>query len=316
MARLEWHRAIRADGRHNAVTDLARWRGHVYLCHRVGVTHWNHPPGAVRVLRSADLETWEPCGSLDGPLDLRDPKLVADGDRLLLYFASVRLELGPEGAPVAGGEKELVSRACWTTDGVTWSDPVATYAPRWWLWRPARFEDGFWCAAYGAGGVHLLRSDDGLAWRRGVELLPPGLGNEAALLRLPDRRTVAVVRGVGDETFVLESDPPYHAWGRRRVAHWMQAPCAALVGGRAVVAGRARTASKDYVARLWELSGEFAPRALLDLPSGGDCSYCGLVPDGDDALLVSWYSQHSHMGVPGFAIGKAPADVYLGRVVL
>lgn len=173
-ARLAWYRAVVGDGRHNAVTDLARWRGHVYLCHRAGENHWNHPPGALRVLRSADLEAWEPCGAIDTPLDDRDPKLVPDGDRLWLFFASARLEYGPDGAPVEGGAKQIESYASWTEDGVTWAQPVTTFAPRWWLWRPARLADGFWCAAYGAGGVHLLRSQDGLAWRRVAELLPPG----------------------------------------------------------------------------------------------------------------------------------------------
>ena len=58
--------------------------------------------------------------------------------------------------------------ACWTEDGRTWTDPVRTFGAGWWLWRPARFEDGFWCAAYGNDApaeearqyLDLLRSDD------------------------------------------------------------------------------------------------------------------------------------------------------------
>lgn len=316
MTRLAWHAKVVDDGRHNAVTDLARWGEHVYLCHRVGANHWNHPPGSLRVLRSRDLATWEPCGAVDTPLDDRDPKLVPDGNRLLLCLASARLEYGADGEPVESGAKQIESYACVTTDGTTWSEPVATFAPRWWLWRPTRLEDGFWCAAYGVGGVHLLASEDGLTWTRRVELLPPGVGNEAALLRLPDRRLVAVVRGVADETYLFESDPPHQAWARRRVPHWMHAPALCRVGDRALVAGRAKVGSRTYVARLWELDETLTPTPLLDLPSGGDCSYCGLVPDGDDAVLVSWYSQHEVLERPDFSMGQAPAAVYVGRVEL
>lgn len=309
-------RTVADDGRHNAVTDLARWRGRTWLVHRSAAHHFNDPPGELRVLASDDLERWEPVATVSTDLDDRDPKLVPDGDRLWVFFGSARL---------TDGARWTESHATWTEDGRSFAPPVRIHDPGWWLWRPLRRDDGFWCAAYGCDldspeprqYVELLHSADGLAWGRVTRLLEDGVGNEAALLPEADGSLTAFVRGRSGGTWVLRSDPPHLGWDGREHDHWLHAPAVARVGGRVVLAGRER-GGVDYVTRLWTWDGDVA-RPGLDLPSGGDTSYCGLVDDsrnGTAAVLVSWYSQHEHRDRPDYRIAHGPATVYVARVEL
>jgi hypothetical protein len=316
-ARILWTRRLVGDGAHNAVTSLARWGGQTWLAHRKARDHFHEPPGALHVLASTDLERWDEAARVAAGLDDRDPKLVADGKRLWLFFGATRL------APRPGRKRWTESMAAWTEDGRTWTAPRRIHAPGWWLWSPARFEDGWWCAAYGCGGdeeppeqrVELLRSSDGLDWRHERVLIADGRANETCLLRRPDGAMLAIARGRGVETLVLEAAPPYAGWRERSVPHWMQAPCALELGARVVGAGRDRGGAGGTVTRLWEL-GEGGTQVLLDLPSGGDTSYCGLVAEGERAFLVSWYSQHEFLDRPGFVLAEGPSAVYLARVEL
>lgn len=319
-ASIEWLRKVVDDGQHNAVTDLALWRGQVYLAYRRAENHFNEPPGEIRVVRSADLERWAPCGRVHTGLDDRDPRLVEDGARMALFFGSAQLE--PRGART----RWIESHVCWTEDGERWTAPQRVGEPGWWLWHPSRFHDGWWCAAYGSGvdedppeqRLELLHSADGERWNAHGKLLPHGVGNEATLVRESNRSMLVVVRGSGEETILLSADPPYERWRTSRLAHWLHGPAAVRVGDTLVLAGRDRSGDpgeKRYVTRLWTLHGEQSEH-LLDLPSGGDTSYCGLVALDRRRLLVSWYSQHEFLELPGFEIAVKPAAVYLALLRL
>ncbi len=318
---LEWVRKVFDDGEHCSGTDLARWKGTWYLAFRHGHRHMPWPPGHVVVLASDDLATWQVRARVATGLDDRDPKLVPDGERLLLFFGSHHEERGHDDARVAGSSVTTWSYATWTRDGRHFELPRRIADAGWWLWGPKRFADGFWTTAYGcdAGaeepvlGVRLLYSRDGLHWEQRATLFSAGEGNEGALHRTADGRLLAVVRGTLDTTHVLESEPPYTVWARRTLPHWIHAPALLELDGRMIVAGRDRTPEGGYVTRLWELDGA-TTRVLQDLPSGGDTSYCGLASDADGALLVSYYSQHEFLPRPNFRINEKPAAIYLARV--
>ena len=309
------------DGSHASVTDLTRWRGETWLAFRSGHRHQPWPPGHIVVLTSRDSATWEERARITTGLDDRDPKLVPDGERMLVYFGSHLEEHDSDGRRVSGKPRLTWSHATWTTDGRHFAHPVRVSEASFWLWSPKRFGDHFWCAAYGRDAacddppleVVLMRSADGVAWERHVTLLGDGEGNEATLHRYADGRMLAVVRGTGDETHLLFAEPPYTDWSRSSVPHWMHAPAIAEVDGKLVVAGRDRTDDGGYVTRLWELDGE-RTLPLLDLPSGGDTSYCGLVAEEDGTLSVSYYSQHEFLDRPDFRICERPAAIYLARV--
>src|SRR3954453_13109704 len=72
-------------GKHNAFTDLARWRGKWYCTFRESEAHVGGD-GGLRVLESADGRAWKSIALVtEEGIDLRDPKLsVTPDDRLMI----------------------------------------------------------------------------------------------------------------------------------------------------------------------------------------------------------------------------------------
>src|SRR3954465_3791807 len=73
------------QGKHNAFTDLVRWRGKWYCTFREADAHVGGD-GKLRVLESADGKAWEPIALIaEQGIDLRDPKLsVTPKDQLMI----------------------------------------------------------------------------------------------------------------------------------------------------------------------------------------------------------------------------------------
>ena len=325
MCVLEWVRRIYEDGMHCAFTDMAVWGGHYYVCFRRAEQHEVVPCGDVFIIRSEDLEHWEVCGRITTGLDDRDPHLVPDGQRLWVFFGSRSWEttfVDGQVHMVRDGEQSLQSHASFTTDGLTWRTPIPVFEPDHWLWHPYRFEDGFYAVSYGERRDALLvRSPDGLDWQEVCDL--PIQGEEAALARLDNGRLLAAVRAADHEPVVhfLEAAPPYARWTRWSAPHKLEGPALARVGNRIVAAGRRDDPAdpandRALLTSLHEVDvAEQKTRRLLDLPSGGDTSYCGLVFEDDHTLLVSYYSQHEHLGRDD-VFQRRPASIYLARVWL
>lgn len=341
MPKLNWVRRIHEDGMHCAFTDLVLWKGYYYCCFRHAERHAALPCGDVWIIRSADLEKWEVCGTLTTGLDDRDPAMVADVDRLYVYFGSRYVETDGSGGLVEGGERWLQSHASYTTDGTSWHVPIAVYERGFWLWHPYRFDDGFYCAAYGARGagpdtadqvVNFVASPDGLNWNHVAPLRSDDDGDktqlydETALYRWDDGRILAAIRsGTNSQgTHFMEAQPPYTEWTRWSVAHEMQAPVMAKVAGVLVGAGRSfhgdsfqdtvaehrRSHTSVYIIHPEKRTTEH----LMDLPSGGDTSYCGMALRNENTLLISYYSQHEYSDRPGFVQGHKPASIYLAEL--
>ena len=136
MAQLLSLERIYADGRHNAFTDLLKWREHYYLCFRASENHGIEPPGEIVVLRSADLRVWEECGRLSTAGDDRDPKLVDMGERIAVIFGTW-FRRWAEGS-IANEPYDLISHACFSRDGsetasgLRWSAPRQMWSPNYW----------------------------------------------------------------------------------------------------------------------------------------------------------------------------------------
>src|SRR5437763_12317935 len=74
-------------GKHNAFTDLIRWRGKWYCTFREADAHVGGD-GQLRLLESADGTTWESAALLgEEGVDLRDPKLSITPDGRLMIVA-------------------------------------------------------------------------------------------------------------------------------------------------------------------------------------------------------------------------------------
>jgi len=331
MAQLDWVRKIYGDGMHCAFTDLVKWQDHYYCCFRHAERHAILPYGDVWIIRSPDLHKWALCGTITTGLDDRDPAMAADGDRLWVYCGSRYRQTDGTGQPVENGEQWTQSHASYTTDGTSWHVPMPVYERGCWLWHPYRFEDAFYCAAYTTDPerqnrvLDFLKSEDGLNWAKVTRMTDAGEGGETGLYRYDDGRILAAIRTPSaTATHFMEAAPPYTEWSRWSVGHAMQAPNLARIGDLLIGAGRsfhgenpedqdpARSRAHTSVYSVDPQNRTTAH--LMDLPSGGDTSYCGFAVRGKRALLISYYSQHQHLDSPGFVRAQKPADIYLAQI--
>jgi len=329
-AELDWVERVYGDGRHNAFTDLVQWNGHYYLCFRHAETH-SSLDGEIRLMRSKDMREWEPCGVIKTPGDDRDPHFTYAGDRLYVFFGTWDIVHKPgDQTPHRGCVR---SYCAYTTDGASWSDVHGAYDPGFWLWRVS-FHDGmFYSAAYTARRptpdmreTRLLISEDGVNWNLISTVTRERMAGEADMRFEPDG-SIWLISRTGDKdggAMFTRSSPTRDFWTAANLGVLVHAPAIAEWNGRFFVAGRAREDGK-YVTRMWEIVNPHGEpenvelREVITLPSEGDTSYPGLLPDpasldGDTpALFISWYSQHEREEVGG---GKHAACIYTGRVSL
>lgn len=328
MAQLLGVQRIYGDGRHNAFTDLLRWRDHYYLCFRTSETHGIEPPGDILVLRSADLEAWETCGRMSTAGDDRDPKLLDMGDRLAVTFGTwyPRWSAGS----LANEPYDLISHVCCSHDGTSWSAPRQMWGPNYWLWRLFRDAGGVLCPAYHfpkRGGarasrtIHLLRSTDLLDWQF-VTVMRAGIdGGEPALFQPAPDTLRCVLRAVepDNHSWLGRSAAPYTQWQWSDLGVMIHAPVVLQVGERWIVAGRSQEQdlppgavepTGSHHTSVWELQDDGIEH-LLTVPSAGDCSYCGLAHGPAGEVLMSYYSQHERLPLP---TGQpTPDDIFLAR---
>ena len=323
-AKLDWMKRVYADGRHNAFTDLAYWRGHYYLCFRHAASHMSMD-GEIRVMRSADMRTWEPCGALNTLGDDRDPHFAATNDALYVYFGTWDLVHGEGPAPPDRGA--VRTHCASTADGERWSEVRGVYKPGWWLWR-VRWHDGaFYSPAYTAvrpkpssRETRLLRSEDGIEWSLASVVTKERMAGEADVRFQPDGSMWLITRtGDGDGNALwFRSDPTRTTWESTNTGALVHAPVIAKWRERYFIAGRGRGA-EGSVTRVWELVDGCAEEQIT-LPSGGDTSYPGLVADpaslsgNEPTLFISWYSQHERDDIPNG--GQDTSSVYVGRIIV
>lgn len=277
---------IWASAKHNAFTDLVRFKGAWYCTFRESSGHVGGR-GRIRILRSRDGRAWSPCAllSLRG-IDLRDPKLsiTPRGSLMLL----------------AGGTRAVGSRrprVAFSPDGSCWSDLQPILDEGDWLWR-VTWRDG---KAYGITyrlqsarrwTISLLCGSDGVSYHEICDLGVGGKPNEATLRFRPDGGAVALVRREGGDTrgWVGTSPPPYTDWHWHSLRYRLGGPnFLVLPDGRMWASTRIirRAEARLSVGALTETS--FDP--VFTLPSGGDCSYAGMVWHRK-RLWISYYSSH------------------------
>jgi len=323
-ATLDWMQKAYGDGKHNAFTDLIRWRDQYYLCFRHGASHMSLD-GEIRVMRSADLRTWAPCGTLDTWGDDRDPHFLATEDRLYVYFGTWDVvHARDHGTPDRGSVR---SHFASTEDGVHWTKVHGVYDPGWWLWRVRHYGGAFYSAAYTATRptpsrreTRLLRSEDGLEWSLVSTVTRERMAGEADMWFCADGSMELISRTgdkAGDAAW-FRSDVTKTKWTHTHTRVLIHSPGIVAWKDRRFIAGRGREGDA-YVTRIWELVGDRIEERIT-LPSGGDTAYPGLVVDpqslnGDTpALFVSWYSQHERDQEPNAT--RDTASIYVGHVTL
>lgn len=278
-------------GDHNAFTDLTRFQDSWYCVFREADGHVKGD-GRIRVITSADGLSWSSCALLEeAAIDLRDPKICITPDR--------RLMITMGGSVYHEGKLQgRRPRVAFSENGAEWTAPAPVCREGDWLWRTTWHGDTAYGVAY-SGPVEeaeewtltLMSSMDGENWQPVTVMEVPGRPNETTLRVQPDGLMVALIRREGGNrnAWLGESRPPYTEWNYRELQEPMGGPNFILLpDGRRLAAGR------RYVPEVKTFLGPLTTDTYtpaLELPSGGDTSYPGLVWH-DGLLWVSYYASH------------------------
>ena len=290
-------RKIWDRGEHNAFTDLIRFQDRWWCTFREAREH-GASIGKVRVIVSDDGEGWRSAALLEErDIDLRDPKLSLMPDGRLMAIMGGIVNAG----------KEYLTRAprvAFSNDGRQWTAPRRLLAEDHWLWRVTWHDDWAWSVSKLGEGRDprrgmLYRSRDGLEWDWVTEFrLPNNTWNasETTLRFMPDDELIALTR----PHWIGVSKPPYTQWIWTKLKLNIGGPnFIRLPNGELWAAGRRYgKGATTVLARMTRDSYD----PVLTLPSGGDCSYPGLVWH-DGLLWMSYYSSHE---------GKT--DIYLAKI--
>ncbi|HSU55251.1 MAG TPA: exo-alpha-sialidase [Candidatus Dormibacteraeota bacterium] len=299
-----WH-----GEKHNAFTDLIRFEGKWYCTFRESRAHVGGS-GKIRVLASSDGDAWNSAALVaeDG-IDLRDPKLsITPDNRLMLLM----------GGSVYEGKtlKERQPRVAFSKDATNWTAPEKILEKGDWLWRVTWHKGTAYGIAYysvtnrtsktqGNSAVKLVATEDGIKFRTVTPLQVDGSPNESTLRFLPSGDCVALVRREsGDkQAWIGTSSLPYKDWKWQPAGMQIGGPnFIVLSNDRMVASGR------QYNGKLAENRTFVGDMTLHDVnadlivPSGGDCSYSGMVWHAG-ILWVSYYSSH-----------EGATDIYLAKV--
>jgi hypothetical protein len=318
------------DGTHNSNTDMIFWKGRFFLVHASSPFHMGTPRSKLVVRSSRDARRWDEIAELRiAGKDVRDPKLAAIGDELLLYALS-------NDGFMARPNRTLVASS---RDGAAWSTFEPIGHPGWLLWRPKTRDGREWYAAaywHEHGRSVLMRSLDGRAWSV-VSQIHEGEGNdETEIELLPGGRILATARlevtpdtltgNNAASTRIAVADPPYTAWryGRSRVTR-LDGPVLFSHGGRVFAIGRHQPGRRG---RFTQLGGVFSRKRtalylleeerlvhLSDLPSAGDTSYAGVVLR-DGYLYADYYTSDIRRDYPWLLGMLLRSDVRIARVPL
>ncbi len=277
---------------HNAFTDLLHHEGQWYCVFREGSKHVS-PDGSLRVITSKDGEDWESLALISHPTDdLRDAKLsVMPDGRFLLNGAGMQAD-----KPIRYHSMSWIS----SDKGRTWDDGRRIGDPGFWLWR-TQWHDG---VAYSMGyetnrdrstrTLRLYKSTDGKTFDSWIDKVnvPNGVG-EDRILFLKDGSALCLLRHeTGSKKGLLgKSMPPFKDWTWQELnlriggPNMIQLPDGRILAATRLYSPRARTSLS------WVDPEARTLTECLELPSGGDTSYPGMVLY-DGILWISYYSSH------------------------
>ena len=299
----------------NGNSDLIRFRDRWFCTFREAEGHFagslgRRDDGLVRVIVSDDGEDWVSAAVLgEVGVDLRDPHLSITPDGRLMvvvggsYFDDSRCT-------------NRRTKVSFSNDGLDWTPLVPVLGDQQWLWRVTWHEG----KAYGINrhiptptrgpsdpyghtrdrSALLVVSDDGIHYEDVAGIDVPG-PDESTLRFTESGEMIAMVRtvSISDAPFhgwIGHSRPPYQDWEWTETGHRFGGPDFTILpdgsmwaGSRGFPADTPKGPGAGTVILAKMTTHSFEP--VITLPSGGDCSYPGLVWHGG-LLWVSYYSSH------------------------
>ncbi len=295
-------RKIWDQGAHHAFTDLIRFNGAFYCIFREGSAHVKGWDGKARVLRSTDGKAWNSVALLAmNAKDVRDPKISVTPDNRLMVLMDVE----------ANDNGKIISRKPYVSfsdkAGSNFSSPAESAVDAKmvsfsdWIWRVTWNKGEGYGIDYQAGGLFLMKTKDGSSFERVSKIDLGGYPNESTIrFDKNSKMYVLIRREEADKMGVLAtSNPPYQDWKFDTIKQRLGGPNflflddnTLVIGSRlypvAAVSGQGTAQPKSGVF-VTDLKGNI--KKVIELPSGGDTSYPGLVIY-DGKLWYSYYSSH------------------------
>lgn len=283
--------------------DIVFYKESMFISYREACAHSDSASlGRVVILKSEDDgESWEEAAILFMPgADLRDPHfcILADG-RLMLN--------GGIGGKQGNGSwkgKRRGTYVAFSENGINWTIPMEILDGRdEWMWRGTTHIDGYTYGIVKEQGEgryrnlpelqysRLVQTRDGINYKVIAELQSKDIPNEATIRFAPDK-TAYIIHRMNDYGLFGKSQPPYKDWQWKRIIKIGGPNLICLPGGHWLVGGRVNYDDgnrKMQLGRIDVEQGDYLP--LLDLPSGGDCSYPGFLVH-KEKLFVVYYSSH------------------------
>ena len=321
--------------KHRAFTDLTKWQGKYYVAFRQSEHHMAYD-GRLMVMSSEDLKRWQTT-EWSAKCGLSNATFLDMGDRLFLYGIDRR-----------GGKRYVCIVG---SDGSVEPPQVIDAIEKGSLWRVKRIADMYYGTIYFTtspreADTHsdseswLLCSEDGTNWKtlslilRGqeateTELLNDGRGNLLAFIRRDGPRFPTLAVGF--------ARPPFTTWDITETDRIIHAVAACHWKGQIILVGRSmeevfpnrhdgddaeegqikalkERLNRKVSTKIWSWSSQSGLTELLTLPSQGDCSYAGIVPE-KDRLVISYYSQHEQIAAdPDFSTLQGGAEVFVCTV--
>lgn len=284
---------------HAAFTDLIYYQQQWWCAFRLATNHMSQD-GRLLVYTSADFKQWQLQQTLTWVGgDLRDPKFSITPNGDLLLTTGMRW-------PLSNVAEVRLYSVAWLFQSATqaWSETFCPpeYANKW-RWSVTWDQQQAYSVAYAGEDWQgaLYASVNGLDWQVLVKPFFPNpriYSNESSLA-FHRQQAVCIVRrdqSGGAQGLLGIADIPYTQWCWRQLAISVGAPkLLRLSNGEWVVAGRyinhKRFTAKMCLYKLNIRNGQL--KLWRVLPSGGDCSYAGMV-EKDGVLYVSYYSSHEH----------------------
>ncbi len=298
------------EDEYSAFTDLLYFKNYYYCSFRVGSSHVGGEDGKIRILRSKDGTNWETFAYLQKEgIDLRDPKLsITPEGRIMVII----------GGSVYDGKTLLDKQphvSFSNKKGKNFSDPVPVHVTyntgemKSWIWR-VLWKDGI---GYGMDyqshkkdqwDLYLTKTNDGKSFEKVSKLEVDGLPNEATIRFSDDNEMYVLIRREGKDRMGLigKSHAPYTNWNYTKLNFQLGGPnFLFLTDSKLVIGTRNYVGDRKTYLYVTDLNGKV--EKTIELPSGGDTSYPGLLIH-DDLLWVSYYS--SHEGNSRIYLSKIP----------
>lgn len=297
------------DGYHNAFTDIVEFKGRYFVSFRHATEHSVVGRGEIYILRSDDLKEWKLIKKFPALADSRDPAFFVFNGVLGVFFLAF---------PDVTNQKPIDVYVSFSEDGERFSEPIKIdNATRWRLWRIRNYEDKLYAAGFEGcdfkdesdWGSHLFVSSDGKNFDRVSTIVDNEWANETDIL-FEGSTCYAIVRREHFQTPILAiSTYPFTSWERISLNKVVQGPLIFKYKGEIFVAGRTYHYKKVHtsILRLDLSKGRVLDE--IDLPSGGDTSYCGAF-EKDGKIYLSYYSQHE-LDKRESKVGPEAAGIYL-----